>query len=129
MSLVNKTGETLSSIGGQVRVISEHFGVISMAAREQATGISEINAAIGSMDQITQQNAAMVEQTNAATQNLLGINQTLGQLVSRFSLSGGSSRRCNSGEPPGRHDPRASCVQAERLTQTRCSRSKILERP
>ena len=90
VSLVNKTGETLSSIGGQVRVISEHFGLISTAAREQATGISEINAAIGSMDQITQQNAAMVEQTNAATQNLLGINQTLGQLVSRFSLSGQS---------------------------------------
>ena len=90
VSLVNKTGETLSSIGGQVRVISEHFGLISTAAREQATGISEINAAIGSMDQITQQNAAMVEQTNAATQHLLGINQTLGELVSRFSLSGQS---------------------------------------
>jgi methyl-accepting chemotaxis protein len=87
VSLVNKTGETLSSIGGQVRVISEHFGSISQSAQEQATGISEINAAIGSMDQITQQNAAMVEQTNAATQNLLGINETLGQLVSRFSLS------------------------------------------
>ncbi|MEM5493941.1 globin-coupled sensor protein [Hoeflea sp. AS16] len=92
VSLVNKTGDTLSSIGDQVRVISEHFGLISMAAQEQATGISEINTAIGSMDQITQQNAAMVEQTNAATQNLLGINQTLGQLVSRFSVSGQSNQ-------------------------------------
>ena len=39
------------------------------------------------MDQITQQNAAMVEQTNAATQNLLGINQTLADLASRFTVS------------------------------------------
>ncbi|MCC0034012.1 MAG: globin-coupled sensor protein [Rhodobiaceae bacterium] len=92
VSLVNKTGETLSNIGGQVRVISEHFGSISQSAQEQATGIAEINSAIGSMDQITQQNAAMVEQTNAATQNLLGINQTLGQLVSRFSVSGQSKQ-------------------------------------
>ena len=43
------------------------------------------------MDQITQQNAAMVEQTNAATQNLLGINQTLSELVSRFNVGGQTS--------------------------------------
>lgn len=87
VSLVNKTGETLSNIGAQVRVISEHFGSISHAAQEQSIGIAEINSAVTSMDQITQQNAAMVEQTNAATQNLLGINQTLEQLVSRFTVS------------------------------------------
>ena len=87
VSLVNKTGDTLSNIGAQVRAISEHFGSISNAAQEQSIGIAEINTAVNSMDQITQQNAAMVEQTNAATQNLLGINQTLEQLVSRFTVS------------------------------------------
>jgi len=92
VSLVNKTGVTLSNIGAQVRVISDHFGSISTAAQEQSVGIAEINTAVNSMDQITQQNAAMVEQTNAATQNLLGINQTLEQLVSRFSVSGQSTQ-------------------------------------
>ena len=84
VSLVNKTGEALTSIGGQVRVISDHFASISQSAQEQAAGISEINTAVTSMDHITQQNAAMVEQTNAATQNLLRINQALADLASRF---------------------------------------------
>ncbi|MEP3438908.1 MAG: globin-coupled sensor protein [Hoeflea sp.] len=88
VALVNKTGEALSSIGGQVHVISEHFASITQSAQEQAAGIAEINTAVTSMDHITQQNAAMVEQTNAATQNLLGINQTLTDLAGRFTLSG-----------------------------------------
>lgn len=88
VELVNKTGDALNSIGSQVQVISEHFASISQSAQEQSTGISEINSSVNSMDQITQQNAAMVEQTNAATQNLLGINQTLSELVSRFTVAG-----------------------------------------
>lgn len=87
VELVNKTGEALGSIGSQVQIISEHFIKISQAAQEQTTGIAEINSSVNSMDQITQQNAAMVEQTNAATQNLLGINQTLADLASRFTVS------------------------------------------
>jgi len=87
VELVNKTGDALGSIGSQVQTISEHFATISQAAQEQSTGISEINSSINAMDQITQQNAAMVEQTNAATQNLLGINQTLAELASRFTVS------------------------------------------
>ena len=88
VELVNKTGDALGNIGSKVKSISEHFATISQSAQEQSTGISEINSAVNSMDQITQQNAAMVEQTNAATQNLLGINQTLAELASRFTLSG-----------------------------------------
>jgi methyl-accepting chemotaxis protein len=87
VELVNKTGEALNNIGSQVQIISEHFSSISKSAEEQSTGIAEINSSVNSMDQITQQNAAMVEETNAATQTLLGINQTLSELVSRFSVS------------------------------------------
>lgn len=88
VTLVNKTGKALGSIGGQISSISEHFASISKSSQEQSSGIAEINASINSMDQITQQNAAMVEQTNAATQNLLGINQTLAELAARFTVSG-----------------------------------------
>tara|TARA_R110002020_G_scaffold39991_3_gene118315 strand:+ start:4390 stop:5898 length:1509 start_codon:yes stop_codon:yes gene_type:complete len=91
VSLVNKTGEALTSIGGQVRTIADHFSSISQSAQEQASGIAEINTAVNSMDHITQQNAAMVEQTNAATQNLLGINQTLAELAGRFTTVGQGS--------------------------------------
>jgi len=91
VELVNKTGEALNSIGSQVQIIREHFASISQSAQEQSTGITEINSSVNSMDQITQQNAAMVEQTNAATQNLLGINQTLSELVSRFTVGGRAS--------------------------------------
>lgn len=92
VELVNKTGAALTNIGSQVKIISEHFVSISKSAEEQSTGIAEINSSVNSLDQITQQNAAMVEQTNAATQTLLGINQTLSSLVSRFSVSGSSSQ-------------------------------------
>jgi methyl-accepting chemotaxis protein len=91
VSLVNKTGDALGSIGGQINVISQHFAAITQSAQEQASGIAEINTAVNSMDLITQQNAAMVEETNAATQNLLGINQTLADLASRFTVSGQGS--------------------------------------
>lgn len=91
VELVNKTGEALNNIGSQVQSISGHFASISQSAQEQSTGIAEINSSVNSMDQITQQNAAMVEQTNAATQNLLGINQTLSELVSRFNVGGQTS--------------------------------------
>jgi methyl-accepting chemotaxis protein len=91
VSLVNKTGDALGSIGGQINVISQHFAAITQSAQEQASGIAEINTAVNPMDLITQQNAAMVEETNAATQNLLGINQTLADLASRFTVSGQGS--------------------------------------
>lgn len=92
VELVNETGAALNNIGSQVQTISEHFASISQSAQEQSTGISEINSSVNSMDHITQQNAAMVEQTNAATQTLLGINHTLSQLVSRFDVSGQASQ-------------------------------------
>ncbi|WP_333631422.1 methyl-accepting chemotaxis protein, partial [Agrobacterium cavarae] len=77
VSLVNRTGEALNSIGGKVDDIHEHIGAITQAVREQAVGIQEINMAINSMDQLTQQNAAMVEETNASTHGLSDISSNL----------------------------------------------------
>ncbi len=87
VSLVNRTGEALKSIGDHVVSINGHIDAISGSAREQATGLSEINSAVNNMDQITQQNAAMVEETNAATQELLRISQTMRELTGRFVIS------------------------------------------
>jgi methyl-accepting chemotaxis protein len=87
VSLVNKTGEALNSIGTKVDHIHEHISAITTAAREQAMGIQEINSAVSSMDHLTQQNAAMVEETNAATHSLGDISSNLAALVTRFNVS------------------------------------------
>jgi methyl-accepting chemotaxis protein len=87
VSLVNKTGESLNTIGNKVDHIQEHIASLTKAAQEQSVGIQEINAAINSMDNLTQKNAAMVEETNAATHNLSDVSANLAALVSRFSVS------------------------------------------
>ncbi|MBP2550540.1 methyl-accepting chemotaxis protein [Neorhizobium galegae] len=93
VSLVNRTGEALVTIGDRVNAISEHIALIARSAKEQASGIDEINAAMRSMDQITQRNAALMEETNASTQNLVGISSGLFELLSRFRTSGSSQHR------------------------------------
>jgi methyl-accepting chemotaxis protein len=93
VSLVNRTGEALHHIGEQVVHINAHIDAIASSAREQSAGIAEINTAVGSMDQMTQQNAAMVEETNAATHNLMQVSTTLKGLVDRFVVSAERSER------------------------------------
>jgi methyl-accepting chemotaxis protein len=84
VDLVGKAGEALGRIAVQVTQINVVVGEIASSAREQATAMSEVNTAINSMDQVTQQNAAMVEQTTAASHALATEAQELGRLVARF---------------------------------------------
>lgn len=86
VTLVNKTGEALQSIESHVLNANSQIDELASSAREQSVGISEINAAVANLDQLTQQNAAMVEQTNAATEDLLKVATMLKQLVSQFSV-------------------------------------------
>ena len=82
--LVQATGEALGRIGADVARINEHMSSIVMAAREQSTGLNEISTAVGQLDQMTQQNAAMVEQTNASSHTLAQDAEKLTQLVGQF---------------------------------------------
>jgi len=66
VSLVQKTGSALNEIETRVLAINDHIHSIATAAREQSTGLHEVNTAINQMDQVTQRNAAMVEETSAA---------------------------------------------------------------
>jgi methyl-accepting chemotaxis protein len=86
VDLVNRTGGTLTRIVGQVSAVTDVVGVISTSAREQATGLHQINSAINEMDSVTQRNAAMVEQSTAASHGLLQDAQALGDLVGRFNI-------------------------------------------
>lgn len=87
VELVAKTGEALKSIVESVVEINSHVGAIAQAADEQSTGLQEINSAVNSIDQGTQQNAAMVADTSRNSRGLAGQADSMAALVSSFTLS------------------------------------------
>ncbi|MDH6267189.1 methyl-accepting chemotaxis protein [Rhizobium sp. SG_E_25_P2] len=84
VKLVNDTGEGLGSIATLVEEINEHMAAIAQAAQEQSSGLTEVNTAVNHMDQATQQNAAMVEEMNAAGATLAQESRRLFDLLSTF---------------------------------------------
>ena len=88
VDLVGRAGDTLHTISEQVMRINGLIREISASASEQAIGLKEVSQAMNQMDQVTQQNAAMVEETTAASVTLNEEAQTLQQLVMRFRVSG-----------------------------------------
>ncbi|MCQ2002851.1 methyl-accepting chemotaxis protein [Rhizobium sp. NRK18] len=86
--LVRDAGTALNTICGFIVSINEHMESIAVSAKEQSTGLQEVNQAVNAMDQTTQQNAAMVEQSNAASNSLAQEAVRLKDLVSRFQLDG-----------------------------------------
>jgi len=117
VALVNETGKSLDEIEVEVTKINDHIQSIVTASREQSNALAEINSAINQMDQMTQQNAAMVEQTNAATQGLSNEAVNLETLVSRFKLSTGSTAAV---------PPRQAPAQASQASQPAPSPARAL---
>ena len=91
--LVAEAGNALKDIAGSVSEIATHVSEIASSSGEQATGISEINTAVAQLDQTTQQNVAMFEETTAATQSLNSEATKLSELVSHFQTVEKSARR------------------------------------
>ncbi|SCX13030.1 methyl-accepting chemotaxis protein [Agrobacterium rosae] len=91
VNLVGETGRALEVIVTEVQEINRHIGAIVESSREQSVGLQEINTAVNTMDQGTQQNAAMVEQSTAASHSLAKEAASLNQLLSRFNLGDGAS--------------------------------------
>jgi methyl-accepting chemotaxis protein len=86
VKLVSETGTALKSIEEMIDEINHHVESIATSSREQSTGMSEVNVAVNQMDQVTQQNAAMVEETNAASATLASEASRMKQLMSQFKL-------------------------------------------
>ncbi|MCD2173077.1 methyl-accepting chemotaxis protein [Rhizobium sp. C4] len=84
VKLVSDTGSGLSAIAEVVQSISGHMDAIASAAQEQSSGLAEVNTAVNHMDQATQQNAAMVEEMNAASAGLAHEAGNLAALLSQF---------------------------------------------
>ncbi len=84
--LVRDTGTGLGEITELVQSVARHMEAIATAAQEQSAGLLQINTAVNHMDQATQQNAAMVEEMNAAGAALAQESMTLNGLLSQFDL-------------------------------------------
>ncbi|TFF19921.1 methyl-accepting chemotaxis protein [Jiella endophytica] len=87
VSYVDNAAEALRRIAAKVLDIDGKVERIALGSKSQATGIGEVNVAVGQMDQMTQQNAAMIEETNAATQELTIQADALKRLVGYFTIA------------------------------------------
>lgn len=92
VQLVDNTGKFLVLMGEQVAKINDLMGAIASSAKEQASGLHEVNTAVNQMDQMTQQNAAMVEETTAASHGLTREAVQLGELVQQFQIRGAKAK-------------------------------------
>ena len=86
VKLVGETGKALGRIVEQVAKLNGLIGDIAASAQEQATGLNQVNTAVNQMDQATQQNAAMVEQSTAASHSLAEEAGELALLVGQFRI-------------------------------------------
>ncbi|MFZ4606280.1 MAG: methyl-accepting chemotaxis protein [Caulobacter sp.] len=93
VDLVGCTGETLNRIVGEVVRVHGLVSDIARSSEEQAAGLVQVNTAVNHMDQVTQQNAAMVEETTAATHSLRREALELADRVAGFRLEAAASGR------------------------------------
>ena len=115
--LVADAGHTMEEVVASVRRVTDIMGEISVASREQSSGIGQINEAIAQMDAVTQQNAALVEQASAAAESMQHQAERLLQVVGVFRLSGEIAQhkgaaRTVSAPPKGRAAPVPAAAKA-----------------
>ena len=99
-ALVQQAGATMDELVGSVRRVTDIMEEITAASAEQSAGIEQINHAISEMDHVTQQNAALVEQSAAAAAAMQEQAATLAQVVSVFRLD--NNRRQEARRPAAR---------------------------
>ncbi|CAN7584468.1 methyl-accepting chemotaxis protein [Acidovorax sp. LjRoot117] len=86
--LVADAGSTMTDIVRSVQSVTDMIGEITSASSEQSAGITQVNQSVGNLDQMTQQNAALVEESAAAAQSLREQAEHLAQVVSVFKVNG-----------------------------------------
>jgi methyl-accepting chemotaxis protein len=99
VGLVVETGKALDRIIVQVVEINDVVSNIAASAKEQALGLREVNIAMNHMDQVTQRNAAMVEDTKVAAHSLTDETQKLARTICQFHIDGSAAKTSISGKP------------------------------
>jgi methyl-accepting chemotaxis protein len=85
--LVTQSGQTLEKIVSSVKKVSDIVAEIAAASREQSSGIEQVNRAVMQMDELTQQNAALVEEGTAASQAMAGQVRGLNDMLERYRVT------------------------------------------
>jgi methyl-accepting chemotaxis protein len=92
-SLVQQAGEVLASISREITAISQHVETIATASQDQSAALQNINSSVNRMDQMTQQNGAMVGETSESSRRLAGEADALLGLVQQFRIDAERSAR------------------------------------
>lgn len=114
VTLVNRTGDSLTRVVARAREIDELVGRIAASSTEQSTGLSEINTAVRQIDQMTQQNAAMAEQFSTASRSLVQQGDRLTALTAQFQVDR-TPRLSRDPRQPSSDRPRPSLPPVPRL--------------
>jgi methyl-accepting chemotaxis protein len=93
VGLVNQTGSSLTDILGSIKQVADIVAEIASASREQSTGIDQINKALSQMDEVTQQNSALVEENAASAKTLEHQSETMNEKVAFFKLDHNAESR------------------------------------
>ena len=112
--LVDDSGATLSEIVTAVKKVSDIIAEIAAAAQEQSTGIEEVNKAVTQLDEVTQQNAALVEEAAAASKSMDDQSTSLQELVSIFSIGEGEDAGAAPAPQTRKQAPPAATSNARR---------------
>ncbi|HEV6965825.1 methyl-accepting chemotaxis protein [Roseateles sp.] len=107
---VQAAGATMTEIVASVQRVTDIIGEISAAAREQSEGIGVVNGSVVQLDQMTQQNAALVEESAAAAESLREQSARMAEAIGVFKLSGSTSR--HSAAPMAARPPLAKAAPA-----------------
>jgi methyl-accepting chemotaxis protein len=113
--LVDESGKVLAEIVTRVAKVTDVMAEIASSSREQASGIEQVNKAITMMDEVTQQNAALVEEASAAAQALTAQAANLTQMIARYQVGEGSADEA----PRAAARPPAAARLVERRAPTR----------
>src|SRR5206468_5523408 len=113
-NLVANAGATMGDIVGRVEGVTGVMVEISAASREQSSGIDQVNMAITQMDNVTQQNAALVEEASAASQAMREQAAKLAELVSIFKLANGSGTHSAPRQPAAQRSAATTATTARR---------------
>lgn len=116
VQLATASGQALEEIVATVGEMSKAIGGIADSAGEQATSLKEVAIAADQMDKVTQQNAAMVEQTSAAAQSLVGETDQLAEMMERFRTSAATFIAPSSRPASTRPAAHSRSTQLKRMT-------------
>ncbi len=126
VTLVRSTGDTLTEIVDSSKHVADLISEIAASSREQSSGVEEINAAITAMDEMTQQNAALVEQSSAAARTLEEQAVGLSDLVSFFKTEAINSEKTTNLKPVKRRKIKPHNRAPKKITALKSRSSAVV---